>query len=174
MTDKQKIKHAIAVLEELCNRYEGALNTSEARAILNNTKDLRTLLCKPHEKVGTDKKSFSPEAAGLAGKLFECIRDRKDNYREPNMAQWSLDMDKILRLDKRTVEQVEELIAWSQQHDFWRHNILSPSKLRKQLDRLEMIMSRDHQWKARRSLRRPKGKSAKDHYLESLNETDMR
>jgi hypothetical protein len=82
-----------------------------------------------------------------------------------------MDMDKILRLDKRTPEQLEDVIDWCQQDEFWQDNILSPAKLRKQLDKLELRMAKDKQWQATRRLRRPAGgKTAKERYMESLDE----
>jgi hypothetical protein len=178
MTNAMKVKHAIEVLKTL----EARANTSgryaaseEEIALRGNLTDLVTLLEKPHvtDTVEREKKA-DPAAAALAERLWNHIKARKSNARMPNMAVWTADMDKMLRLDGRTLLQMEEVIDWSQQHDFWQYNILSPSKLRKQLDRLEMIMSRDNQWKAKRSLRRSSGKSAKDKYLESLHETDTR
>jgi hypothetical protein len=84
-------------------------------------------------------------------------------------------MDKIMRLDKRTPEQLAEVIDWCQQDDFWQDNILSPAKLRKQLDKLELRMSKDRQWQRTQRLRRPEstGKSAKEKYLEKLHATNQ-
>ena len=43
-------------------------------------------------------------------------------------------MDRLIRLDERTPEQVENAIRWSQRDDFWKSNILSPKKLREKYD----------------------------------------
>jgi hypothetical protein len=43
-------------------------------------------------------------------------------------------MEKIMRLDKRTPIDVEKMIAWATQDDFWSGNIRSPEKLRKHFD----------------------------------------
>lgn len=43
-------------------------------------------------------------------------------------------MERILRIDKRSAEEVKEMISWSQTHEFWLHNIRSPEKLRKHFD----------------------------------------
>lgn len=43
-------------------------------------------------------------------------------------------MEKLLRLDKRTEEQVVEIINWASQDSFWYMNIRSPEKLRKHFD----------------------------------------
>jgi len=167
LTDKQKVKHACAVLKELEDRVVGC------EVSLKNLQDLRHLLEKPHT---TDKKttgSVSLGALELCSKLWELIQERKRNFRRPDMVQWGHDMDKIIRIDKRTPQELGEIIEWCQQDDFWQNNILSPSKLRKQLDRLELQMQRDHKWKRNRSVASTvDGKTAKTRYLESLDDKD--
>ena len=54
---------------------------------------------------------------------------------------WLLDMDKLIRLDERTPQQVEACIRWSQGHSFWRGNILSPAKLRMKYDQMRLQAS---------------------------------
>ena len=84
-------------------------------------------------------------------------------------------MEKILRLDNRTPEQVADVIDWCQHDEFWQDNILSPAKLRKQLDKLELCMSKDRKWQADQKLRRPTGeKTAKERYMEKLNAENSR
>lgn len=55
-------------------------------------------------------------------------------------ATWLKDMDAIMRLDKRAAADVERVIRWCQQDSFWRSNIMSPSKLRRQFDALVLRM----------------------------------
>jgi hypothetical protein len=170
MTDRQKVKHACAVISSLEERF-GASIVDNVQAIVGNIKDLRILLEKPHKTDSKVSDEPSQMAQTLSKRLYANIIIRKSNYREPNWPQWFTDMDKILRLDKRTPNQLEEVIDWCQQDEFWQDNILSPGKLRKQLDKLEMRMSKDRNWQRSQRLRRPasSGKSAKEKYLESLN-----
>ena len=44
----------------------------------------------------------------------------------------------MLDRDGRTVEQIEYLIRWSQEDEFWRGNILSMAKLRDKFDQLRL------------------------------------
>ncbi len=138
MTDKRKVLHAIEVLKELEIRIVG-LEVS-----LKNLQDLRTLLEKPHSTGDKVKKPLTPGSVMCAEWLHSLIKHRKPNFREPNWPDWYAEMDKIMRIDRRTCEQLHELIGWCQQDSFWQNNILSPSKLRKQLDRLELPTSRDN------------------------------
>ncbi|WP_027633079.1 hypothetical protein [Clostridium hydrogeniformans] len=72
----------------------------------------------------------------LAEYLFNHIKSNNPKTRKPNFQTWSKEFDKILRIDNRDLEEVKELIVFSQKHEFWHRNILSPSSLRKQYDRL--------------------------------------
>jgi len=54
----------------------------------------------------------------------------------------------MLRLDKRTVDEVEAVIDWATTNDFWQPNILSAGKLRKQFDTLQAQMARKDKPKA--------------------------
>jgi len=83
----------------------------------------------------------------LAALLRQLILERKPNARVPpataqGLAPWAKHIDLLLRVDRRTPEEVERLIRWSQQDPFWSQNILSTQKLRKQLDQLELKMAR--------------------------------
>jgi len=79
----------------------------------------------------------------LAELLFSLIREWKPNYREPDLQKWAIHIDRLIRIDERTAAQVEHVVRWCQQDTFWRTNILSAEKLRKQVDVLEAKM---HDW----------------------------
>ena len=56
------------------------------------------------------------------------------------LASWCLDIDRMIRLDKRDPNEIEKVIRWCQADPFWMSNVLSPAKLRKQFDQLAMKM----------------------------------
>lgn len=74
----------------------------------------------------------------LASLLLQKIRERKPDFRKPNLKQWAKHIDAMIRIDKRKPETIEKVIIWCQADDFWQNNILSVEKLRKQFDRLEL------------------------------------
>lgn len=55
---------------------------------------------------------------------------------KPDLQKWSAEVDKMLRIDKRSVEEIETLIMWVSQDTFWKANILSTAKLREKFDQL--------------------------------------
>ena len=80
---------------------------------------------------------YSPKSLKLAKLLYQLIKNENPAwYIKPNWDTWSEDIDKINRLDNRTFEQIEWMINWCQQDPFWKQNILSPAKLRKQFNNL--------------------------------------
>lgn len=61
----------------------------------------------------------------------------------PQSKGWRDPVRLLLDRDGRTEVQVEQVIRWCQADDFWRTNILSPSKLRKQFGQLTLKMQAD-------------------------------
>jgi len=92
----------------------------------------------------TIQKKYSPtsEEVRLSTLLLDLILDRKANFRKPDIQKWSLHIDRLLHIGKRTPQEIEKVIHWCQQDDFWQDNILSTEKLRKQIDKLELKMNK--------------------------------
>ena len=79
----------------------------------------------------------------LAEYMVEAIRVNLPESKDPNIQKWASDIDKLIRIDKRTPDEIRNLITWAQNHSFWRSNILSPATLRKQWDRLTLQQKED-------------------------------
>lgn len=68
--------------------------------------------------------------------LYKEILTNNPDAKKPNLEKWANEFRLIRERDKRTDEQIKYLIKWSQQDEFWKANILSPSSLRKHYDKL--------------------------------------
>lgn len=90
-----------------------------------------------------EREKYSPNSDEfvLSDFLLKQILSRKPDFKKPNLQKWSEEVDKMIRLDKRNIDRIREVIAWCQQDDFWMNNILSTAKLRKQFDKLELRMA---------------------------------
>ena len=77
----------------------------------------------------------------LSKYLFERIQNRKPDYKQPNLQEWAVQIDRIIRVDKRTPEKIKAVIEWCQADNFWQNNILSTAKLRDKFDQLELKMT---------------------------------
>ncbi|MFC1766923.1 helix-turn-helix domain-containing protein [Planctomycetota bacterium] len=103
-------------------------------------KGLKTKTAYKEELVKENYSQNSTDEFRLAKLLFDLIRGWKPNYREPDLLGWAVHVDRLIRIDERTPAQIERVIRWCQQDSFWRSNILSTAKLRKQIDTLEAKM----------------------------------
>jgi hypothetical protein len=59
--------------------------------------------------------------------------------------RWAKDIEKLIRIDKRTFYEVKEVIVWTKAHHFWTANIMSGVKLREQFPRLYTQMRKEKQ-----------------------------
>lgn len=80
------------------------------------------------------------EQMSLVNLLFDLIKERRPSFKLSTLANWTKPIDLMIRLDKRDPEEIEKVIKWCQQDEFWQNNILSTSKLRKQYDQLCLKM----------------------------------
>jgi len=101
---------------------------------------------RPHTRTEEHKKkSFlsNSDEVRLSGLLFEKIFSRNPKHKKPNIQTWAKDIDKMIRIDHRSPEDIRRVIIWCQADPFWQNNILSTAKLRKQFDQLQLKMSGD-------------------------------
>lgn len=98
------------------------------------------------ESAEENKLTEKSEAIRLAERLHEKILANKPNRKIEKKwrTNWSLDIEKLHRIDKREYKQIELVLDWSQDNEFWRTNILSGKKLRDKFDRLEDDMKREN------------------------------
>jgi hypothetical protein len=73
---------------------------------------------------------------------------------EKQLIAWAHEVDLMIRIDKRTHEEIFFLVRWSQQDTFWKSNILSMKKLRDHFDQLTvksraMTEQQEPPWKKR-------------------------
>lgn len=78
------------------------------------------------------------QACNLLADLIEANGSKRPTVTD----KWLSDMDKLNRIDERSWEQITRAIEWCQADEFWRGNIMSPAKLRKQYDQLRLAAQR--------------------------------
>ncbi|MEG0258438.1 MAG: hypothetical protein RR595_05625 [Lysinibacillus sp.] len=92
----------------------------------------------------------SPEMV-IANFFIGEIRKNRPEFKIPNnLTKWCEDIDKILRIDGMEKTEVCKLIRWVQTNDFWKSNVLSPAKLRKNYDQLVMQMQQELQQQSKK------------------------
>ncbi|MBH5316713.1 hypothetical protein I6N90_02675 [Paenibacillus sp. GSMTC-2017] len=109
---------------------------------------------KEENKITNKRKTYAEDTSSyrMAVFLFSKITEWTGSLKQPDFQHWADDFRKIYEIDKRETEQVKAVIEWVTTDTFWRRNILSPGKLRKQFDRLviEMENKADKKIKAQR------------------------
>ena len=73
----------------------------------------------------------------LRVKIVEKFPNNRSGDTEAKLKRWALDIDKMIRIDKRTPEAVKNAIDFAMNDNFWCNNIWSGEKLRKHYDSLE-------------------------------------
>ena len=66
----------------------------------------------------------------LAKTLLKLIRKNQE-IKEPDLDKWANTIRLTIEADKRSGKEVQEMIVWASQHEFWSTVVLSPSSLRK-------------------------------------------
>lgn len=71
----------------------------------------------------------------LANLLLKLIQ-KNQKIKEPDLDKWANVIRLTIEADKHSGKEVQEMIVWATQHDFWSGVILSPSSLRKNWDKM--------------------------------------
>lgn len=75
--------------------------------------------------------------------LYSKILNNDSNFKTPDFQKWAVHIDELIRLDKRTPEEIISVINWTQNNTFWKGNVLSTSKLRAQFPQLIIKMNNE-------------------------------
>jgi hypothetical protein len=116
----------------------------EQKPPLNGINDDRSTQSKGKETKRNKRKvekGYSSDSVeiGLAKLLFSLIIER-DPLFKANLQTWAVEIDRLIRIDRRPPEHIKRVIRWCQQDVFWQANILSAAKLRKQFPALWLKM----------------------------------
>jgi hypothetical protein len=76
----------------------------------------------------------------LAKHLYSLMKKNDPNAKEPDFQKWAANIDRLMRIDGRDPQIIKRVLDWSQNHSFWKSNILSTTKLREQFPKLLLQM----------------------------------
>jgi hypothetical protein len=109
-----------------------------------------------------NEKPLYPAAVETLCYLLAGLMEQNGVKKVTISGKWLADMDKLMRIDERTVEQIENAIRWSQADAFWSANIHSPAALRKQYEKMRLQAIRQ----------RGNGVNAVRDYINNLKDTN--
>lgn len=81
----------------------------------------------------------------LSELLLSCMKKNNPNCKDPSMQSWAKNIDLMIRIDRRDPKEIERIINWCQDDEFWKSNILSTGKLRDKYDQLYIKMKGTNQ-----------------------------
>jgi hypothetical protein len=131
-------------LDTLSIQYQYSIDT-----IREGVRDLSSLfdslvVKEKNNSPNPEKDPPEPEtdALKLSKLLFSLFKERDEKAKEPNFQTWAIHIDRLIRIDQRTPEEIEAVIRWCQANEFWQNNILSTEKLRDQFTQLILKMNK--------------------------------
>lgn len=129
-------------------RWNNVKQLNNANAYPNADTNAKQMECVSNARKGKERKvkertlsqrnKFLDEGIEikLATELYVDMKENNSNCKEPNIQKWASDVDLMLRIDKRNIEDIRKVINFSQHDNFWKSNILSTGKLRNKFDQL--------------------------------------
>lgn len=106
---------------------------------------------RPHTNIKEVKnKTFLSDSVEvrLSELLFEKILSVNPTHKKLNTQKWAREIDRMIRIDHRSPEDIRRVIEWCQSDPFWQSNILSTAKLREKFDQLTVKMGAEKGKKA--------------------------
>jgi len=86
-------------------------------------------------------KKFTDDDMKTAEYIFKLIQHLDPDHKIPNMDKWADTIRLMRERDNRTHLEICQVFKWANHDSFWATNILSPSKLRDQYDKLKIKMN---------------------------------
>ncbi len=124
--------------------YEHWKPLSKKITVINN--DKRSLSKMIPTKENYTKENYSPNSdeVRMSGLLFSFIEKRNNGHKKPDFQKWAVHVDRMIRLDNRKVDDIEAVIKWCQEDEFWQNVVLSTEKLREKYDQLKLKMEAEN------------------------------
>ncbi len=88
-------------------------------------------------KSKTKSLNFATEDMQAARHLWDRITRTAGKHHDPNFEKWADTIRMIRTIDGKDIAEINRMIDFAHDHDFWKSNILSPEKLRKHWLRLQ-------------------------------------
>ena len=111
----------------------------------NRKENINTSLEIIDKKRSQTQKAFDEESfeIQLVDTFIIHLKQRNEKMKEPNRQAWASEVDKLIRIDGRTEEEIVNVLKFAINDSFWQNNILSTAKLRKQFDQLFVKMQKN-------------------------------
>ncbi len=95
------------------------------------------------KKINKKRVEVSPpsaDAESLCDFFLSKMKERNPEFKSFNLQKWRKEFDCLIRIDKRDVTKIREVILWASTHKWWKVGCLSPAKLRQCFDEMTTQM----------------------------------
>lgn len=139
---RQKDKIRIAKKRAKSKVSEDVINSRNVSQVSQNVADVAHIDVDVDADVNTNIKNssskykFSDEDKYFAEYMVNQIKEINPNLKTPNINSWANEIRLMQERDNRDPFEIKRVFDWANNDSFWRTNILSPAKLRKQFDQL--------------------------------------
>lgn len=103
----------------------------------NNVNNVNNVTNKKNTSKKSKKRIYSDDDPNkkLAVLLLKLIRENA-NVEDPNLDDWANTIRLTIERDKHTGREVQDMMIWATNHDFWSGVVLSPSSLRRNWNKM--------------------------------------
>lgn len=119
-----------------CHTKEYYLNSSSSSSLRSEEKEVLSEV----PETASIPPPVRADARRLSFLFLEKLKEESPKLKEPNMTKWEYEFDLMIRRDKRTVEEIEELIRWWRDSWWYSHGARSPAKFRDKFDTMQVQM----------------------------------
>jgi len=95
------------------------------------------------EEKRREEKRYTEGDMATAKSIFQSIQEMNPKHKKPNFNTWANTVRLMKERDGHSHKEILDLFRWANNDDFWRKNILSPTTLRKQWDKLTIQSSQN-------------------------------
>lgn len=92
-----------------------------------------------------ETKEYSKDAIEISQFLYNSCQENDSKFfrTERQLDQWTSDIEKLNRIDKRDYVEIWQVMKWCRNNTFWKPNIMSGSKFRQKYEMLLQQMKND-------------------------------
>jgi hypothetical protein len=117
--------------------HDMSLNVTKCKPDIRNEDIRNEDIRNDTDKPSCQRNKFSDEDMNLASNMKSAIENIGVRVKA-NMEAWANTIRLMREIDNIALGEIESIFDWANGDDFWRTNILSPGKLRKQFQQLKL------------------------------------
>lgn len=137
-----RIENSIVKNPELKKIQEVIRENEKSQTISDNLGQTRLDETRKEKPKDINFPKFSEDDLMTAHRMHSMILELNSNAKEPNFDSWADTIRLMRERDNRSINDIMDTFTFANNDDFWQDNILSPLKLRKHFDKLQIKINK--------------------------------